>query len=298
MANGFERLQQGLNQLQQGFTFAQNQKKLRQKNENLTTGVQQMDTAMAQLGVDPLRRQALAGAVIAGGGDNAVAALNSAFQTLSRPAKDQLNALQQQFLADRSAGTLTKEKIAIYQDKANAILKTNEIFSGALTTQESNQKIAEAKTKAQNAADIQYNLSVWKSKLQTDAAKEKYDYWFKKVKENKISTEEAKKASIPDIMNKDIFKDGMNDAQVEQNIMKMNPNLSSSARGELLWIYQHRSDDPKMKGFFQSIIQDIKKANIFDQRSGGEEPPVSAAPTNPMDVPNTLDSLANDNSGD
>lgn len=260
-----------------------NKKKEKTLNEQITT----LDKNMADLGVSPEKRAALMTGVRMGGADNAMTAIKAAFETLSRPAKDQLIELENKFIADRANGTLTKEKIASYQDQANTIIKANEIFSGALSDQDAARDLAKKK----GESDIRVNEFILKQKLGLETSKKRYEQWGEAVKKGRITAEEFATANMPDMTDKKVFPDGMNEAVVLQAIMKMNPKLSLSDRNDLLYIYKNR--DTMDKSFLGSVMDAFRKKKVAEEQNDMKDnsaPP----PPNPNDVESELNKLSNE----
>ena len=289
-SNGFDRFQQGLASLREGFKAYGDAKETKSKKKDLEAGIESVRTNLQQSGADQQTLDTATAALSVGGGKNVVDVVNMVYKQMSRPAKEKMSQLQNRFLAERQSGTLTPQKTAAYQEELMATVKAEQLFSGSLHNIELEQKGKEK----QQATDIENQAAVFRAQLGVQTSDIKTKNYLKAIAESQDKKFDVKKARVPQVVNKEVFADGLDGVRVEQQIRNINPDLSEGEVASFVWMYQNR-DKQESKGVMKYLSEALQESRLFKMKNGNEEKKAEKkAGSSPVAAPDFLEQLRAD----
>ena len=319
---GIQNLLRGLDQLGQGFE-ARSEAKLKRARAARQDEESKLNRQKTQLQIDELLnkqkdQQAVAGGIDqtindlrakgaspdlinqvqtslrASGGKNTLDVLNFATKQMSQPAQDRLNQLYGQFVQEQQNGTLDQKKLSQFMDQANVIIKADQLIQGPYKELQQDRDLQKyAKQKEYDLKNAK-SLDEFKAGLSLANQNAHYEYT-QKLQQQKASLKDLKKAVVPDTFSdKDNFPDGLNDAQVMQKILTMNPDLSQSKQDTLLYVYKNRTTPAgEQPGFIAKQWNAIKNWMFGDElmkvQNNLPQNPKSQPTTTPDDFIKQLD---------
>lgn len=238
-----------------------------QDQQAVAGGIDQTIKDLRSKGASPDLINQVQTSLRASGGKNTLDVLNFATKQMSQPAQDRLNQLYGQFVQEQQAGTLDQKKLGQFMDQANVIIKADQLIQGPYKELQQDRDLQKyAKQKEYDLKNAK-NLDEFKAGLSLANQNAHYQYTQELQQKQKASLKEMKKALIPDTFSdKEQFPDGLNDAQVMQKIMTINPDLSQSKQDTLLYVYKNRATPAgEQPGFISKQWNAIKNWMFGDE---------------------------------